>query len=103
MDEKGITILRKGKSTEDKRIIESSKKAYQKVEEKTQNIYSLAEQLINSYQTGVEPDDEYLGDIADLAIDYYRKDWHELVDTHHQETKRQRWETEKEGKMKEIR
>lgn len=74
----------------------------QKVEEKAQTIHLLAEQLLNSYQTGVEADEEYLEDVAEMAIDYYRKDWHELVDESHMIAKKERWSTSKEQRMKEA-
>jgi len=61
------------KSKREKRLkkISENKKALQKTTEKTKLIESFAERLLTEHQIGIEPDDKYLEDIADMAIDYY--------------------------------
>ncbi|MFH0952397.1 MAG: hypothetical protein V1838_04400 [Patescibacteria group bacterium] len=81
---------------------ESQERLLDKAAEKTAAACSMAEQIYKENFAGLRPDNELLDNIADLATDFFTKDWHEQVDDHLQKEKIDRWEASKESRLKEI-
>ncbi|MDP3986570.1 MAG: hypothetical protein Q8P77_04055 [Candidatus Veblenbacteria bacterium] len=75
-------------------------RAERTTEDKLSAIHGLAEQIYLTYRTGLEPDEQYLKGIAELAADYFHPDWHETAaDNYQWDLKRKRWEEGKEQRI----
>jgi len=85
--------------------ISDNEESVQKINEKIKLIELFAEQILQEHQIGIVPDDKYLEDIADMAIDYYQPHHHETVHSSHEHltnVERGSWEEKKNERIKEA-
>lgn len=101
-DKTGITIEAKREEWTEKSL---TNETLLQISERIELIKLLARQLLTEYQIGISPDDEYLNDIANMAIDYYQSHHHEATSTSDRyllKSERKSWEEEKNKKIKDA-